>query len=122
MVKDRFNEYYTKLFNHLAEDYPSLQKSTQFTSKPAKLPAIYVRQISGGAKITTLSGTSEERTIGIEVQFFATKQNDVRKMADNAMGFMIESLNFGCPYAQPEENTEDTSIYRYICRFEKNDM
>lgn len=121
MVKDRFNEYFTKLYKYLVETYPDLQKTTKYTLKPAKFPTMYMRQIGGIIKADTLSNTSELRMIGIEVQFFSTKQNDVRKLADAAIGFMVETLFFKCTYASPEENMDDTNIFRFICRFEKLD-
>lgn len=121
MVKDKFNEYYTALYKELVKTFPKLQKSTTLSLAPAKLPMMYVRQIGGSATIDTLSGTSEFRQIGIEVQFFDKKQSVVRSLADEAMAYMIESQLFTCPYAQPEDNLENPDVQRFICRFEKTD-
>lgn len=122
MVKDYFNYYFTQLYNALAETYTDLQKSTVYKETPAKFPYMYFREIGDTAKIDDLSCNSVLRNKGIEVQFYAKKMTDARKLADLAKAYMIESLEFRCTFSEMVENTEDSTIFRYICRFEKIDV
>lgn len=122
MVKNYFNYYFTELYNELAKTYTGLQKSTVYKSTIAKFPHMYFREIGDYMKQDDLSGNSLLREKGIEVQFYASKLTDARKLADLAKEYMVESLDFRCTFSEMVENTEDTSIYRYICRFEKTDV
>jgi hypothetical protein len=118
-VKDNFNSYYTKLFTGLKESYSSIKGSTVYKATPPSFPHIYFKQIDGSTALTTLSSTEEGMNLGIEVQIYSsTSATDARKIANTTRGIMI-GLGFTCSYFEPVENTGDTSIYRFVTRFEK---
>ena len=118
-VKDRFNHYFTQLQNGLQETYPKIKGGTVYKATPPSYPYFYQKQIDGSTALTTLSGTEDGINMGLEVQFYSkVSQSDVRAIALNAKEIMRE-CGFKCTYFQSVDNIGDTSIYRWIARFEQ---
>lgn len=118
-VKDNFNSYFTTLLNELKKQFPKLTGSTVYKSTPKSFPHMYFKQIDGSTALTTMSCTEDGINLGIQIEFYSNvSAADAREIANVARGTMV-SLGFGCSYFEPFENTGDSSIFRFITRFEK---
>lgn len=118
-VKDNFNSYFTRLLNGLKETYSGMKGGTVYKATPPSFPYLYFRQIDGSTALTTLSGTEDGINFAVQTEIYSkVSAADVRNMANKAREIMIP-LGFSCSYFEPVENTGDTSIHRFILRFEK---
>ena len=118
-VKDNYNAYYTKLLNALKVDYPTLSAGTVYKNTPPKLPYFYFKQIHGTTALTTMSCTEDGINLAFQVDFYSkVSMAEVRGMAVLARRVMTE-MGFQCNYFEQMDNTGDTSIYRWVTRFEK---
>lgn len=118
-VKDRFNHYLTQLQKGLQEPFPKIKGGSVYKATPPSYPYFYMKQINGSSALETLSGTEEGINMGLEVQFWSkTSQSDVRSIALKAKEIMRE-CGFRCTYFQGVDNIGDTSVYRWIARFEQ---
>jgi hypothetical protein len=118
-VKDNFYTYFDNLTTELTATYKTLKSGTVYKPTPPSFPYMYIKQIGGSTALTTLSGTENGVDLGIQIDFYSkVSAQDVRKIANTARNTMI-SYGFTCNYFEPIENTGDTSIYRFVARFEK---
>lgn len=118
-VKDRFNSYYTQMTNGMKETYSEIKGSTVYKATPPSFPHLYFRQIDGSTALTTLSGTEDGINFSVQVEVYSkVSAADARNIANTVREIMI-SLGFRCSYFEPMENTGDTSINRFVLRFEK---
>lgn len=118
-VKDNFNKYYSDLLSGLQETDASIKGSTVYKATPPSFPYMYYKQIDGSTALTTLSSTEDGINLGLQIEFYSKKNaTNVREIANTARGIMI-GFGFSCSYFEPVENTGDTSIYRFMTRFEK---
>lgn len=118
-VKDNFNHYLTQLQNGLQNTYPKIKSGTVYKATPPSYPYFYMKQIDGSTALTTLSGTEDGINMGLEIQFYSkVSLADARAIALKARKIMIER-GFKCTYFQSVDNIGDTSIYRWVTRFEQ---
>lgn len=118
-VEDRFNHYFTQLQKGLQDTYPTIKSGTVYKATPPSYPYFYFKQIDGSTALTTLSNTEDGINMGLEVQFYSkTSQANVRAIALKAKEIMREN-GFDCPYFQGMDNIGDTSVYRWVARFEQ---
>lgn len=118
-VKDRFNSYLTQLQKGLQDTYPKIKGGSTYKATPPSYPYFYMKQIDGSTALETLSGTEDGINMGLEIQFYSkTSQSDVRSIALKAKEIMRE-CGFRCTYFQGVDNIGDTSVYRWITRFEQ---
>lgn len=118
-VEDRFNSYFTDLQKGLQNAYPKIKGGTAYKPTPPSYPYFYLKQINGSTALETLSGTEEGIDFGLEVQFYSkVSLADVRAIALKSKGIMRD-CGFKCTYFQGVDNIGDTSIFRWIARFEK---
>lgn len=118
-VKDRFNSYLTQLQKGLQDTYPKIKGGSTYKATPPSYPYFYMKQIDGSTALETLSGTEDGINMGLEIQFYSkTSQPDVRSIALKAKEIMRE-CGFRCTYFQGVDNIGDTSVYRWITRFEQ---
>jgi hypothetical protein len=118
-VKDNFNSYYTKLLTGLQEEYSTIKGGTVYKATPPSFPYIYFKQINGSTALTTMSCTEDGINLGLQAEIYSNVSgSDAREIANCARKIMI-SLGFTCSYFNSSENTGDTSIFRFMTRFEK---
>lgn len=119
-VKDNFNHDFTQLQKALQEASPKIKGGTEYKATPPSYPYFFMKQINGSTALETLSGTEEGIDMGLEIQFWSKiSQSDVRSIALKAKEIMREKCGFKCTYFQSVDNIGDTSVYRWIARFEK---
>jgi hypothetical protein len=118
-VKDNFNKYYSDLLKELQKTDESLKGGTVYKATPPSFPYIYFKQINGSTALTTLSSTEDGINLGLQIEFYSkTSAANAREIANTARRIMI-GFGFSCSYFEPMENTGDTSIFRFMTRFEK---
>lgn len=118
-VEDNFNSYFTQVLSELQASYPEIKGSTVYKRTPASFPYMYFKQIDGSTALTTLSRTEDGINLGIQLEIYCTDSAaNTRKMANIARATML-NLGFLCRYYEPMENAEDTSIFRFVGRYEK---
>lgn len=119
-VEDNFNHDFTQLQKGLQEAYPKIKGGTTYKATPPSYPYFYMKQINGSTALETLSGTEDGINMGLEVHFYSkTSQSDVRSIALKAKDIMRKKCDFKCTYFQSVDNIGDTSVYRWVARFEK---
>jgi hypothetical protein len=80
---------------------------------------MYFQQIGGSTALTTLSSTEDGINLGIQIDIYSkVSASNARAIADKTRNIMI-SYGFTCNYFEPIGNTGDTSIHRFVTRFEK---
>ena len=119
MIKDPTNKYFDGLSKALKAKYKDITGSQIFKQTPAKFPCFYFKQLDGTTALQTLSQTEDGISVSYEIRLYSTvSAADVRKMANAAREYMIES-GFNCIMFQPFENLIDGSVYQFIGRFRK---
>lgn len=118
-VEDNFFGYYNDLILKLQEEYPTMKGGTVYKATPPSFPYIYFSQIGGSTALTTLSGTEEGIDLGLQTEIYSkVSAADARNIANSTRQKMIK-FGFTCNYFRPEDNIGDTTIHRFVARFEK---
>lgn len=118
-VKDNFNGYYNDLILRLQEEYPAMRGGTVYKATPPSFPYMYFSQIDGSTALTTLSCTEDGINLGLQTEIYSkVSAEDARGIANSVRGTMI-GFGFRCIYFKPVANIGDTSIHRFMARFEK---
>lgn len=118
-VKDNFNSYYNDLILGLKEEYPEIKGGTVYKGTPPSFPYLYFTQIGGSTSLTTLSGTEDGIDLGLQTEIYSkVSAANARSIANSVRGKMVE-FGFHCTYFKPVDNIGDTSIHRFVARFEK---
>lgn len=124
MVKDKIPDYYDTLIRALIDEYgeDNFSHTRTYDNSPAKFPHVYMKRLDGKDIMQTQDGEIHGAFNAVEISAYHNKGiTKAEEWADTIRMIMTipqYGINLMCTYFNQIDNTADSSIIRFVMRFE----
>ena len=123
MVKDKIPDYYDTLIRVLKTEYNGKFSHTRvYDDSPASFPHIYMKRLKSTDIMQTQNGVIHGVENAVEISAYHNEGiSEAEEWSDLIKKIMTDiqyGINLKCTYYQQIDNTADSSIIRFVMRFE----
>ena len=124
MIKDKIPDYYDTLIRALIAEYgeDGFSHTRTYDDSPATFPHVYMKRLDSLDIMQAQSGTIYGNDNTVEISAYHNKGiTEAEEFANTIRKIMTEpdfGINLMCRYFNQVDNFADSSIIRYVMRFE----
>ena len=123
MVKDKIPDYYDTLIRALVDEYgDNFSHTRKYENSPSSFPHLYFKVISSSDIALAQNGEIYGRSYGVEINVYHNEGvSEAEEFAETVRRIMTSTqydIRMNCKYFDQVDNPADSSIVRYILRFQ----